>query len=318
MVEIEDEPLMLPSSLLPEPRRLCKYNVAIIEEKIRSSHINSRLTTVRNIICLKSSMITFKNTHVRGQKEGTRSRALIDNVQSKLRFAAQSYETTRKALRLLVPDLTKFDDMYRTLEKQDLVAFQGRPRKNPTNNKVPIQPELTDPEDIHLQKHKTPKMTGETKREVSWIWRVGQSEEFSDGDKAKVSNASKSPLNSLVCDCSYPRLPVLRVEFLQSRARAQRWGEEILLLKEEMRRTLEYIKWKAAQWELGVESLAVMQTAAVFDQRVIAGIRAYAHKQAAQQRGLGDKFKRLWSTDENALAEDINWDVGDVMGDDDE
>ena len=37
-------------------------------------------------------------------------------------------------------------------------------------------------------------------------------------------------------------------EWSKSYARTQRWQEEVGLLKEEMRRTLKFLKWKSSLW----------------------------------------------------------------------
>jgi len=43
-------------------------------------------------------------------------------------------------------------------------------------------------------------------------------------------------------------IPALHIEWAKSRARAQRWHEEVLLLKEEMRRVLVYFEYKVSWW----------------------------------------------------------------------
>ena len=41
----------------------------------------------------------------------------------------------------------------------------------------------------------------------------------------------------------------LKTEYAKSRARVNRWKEEVLLVKEEMRRTVAFLLWKAKWWE---------------------------------------------------------------------
>ncbi|PBK61726.1 hypothetical protein ARMSODRAFT_1025452, partial [Armillaria solidipes] len=84
----------------------------------------------------------------------------------------------------------------------------------------------------------------------------------------------------------------LRVEWLKSRARSQRWGEEVLLVKEEMRRTLEGLEHDARQWEahcMGYEGAGVTT-----EHRE--GMQAYAYRQAAVYRSLAASFSALWGT----------------------
>ena len=66
--------------------------------------------------------------------------------------------------------------------------------------------------------------------------------------------------------------------------------EEVLLLREEMRRVLDFLEYKAVEWEIRAEArespdLATME-----------GIRAYTVEQAALQRKLASAFRLLWKT----------------------
>jgi hypothetical protein len=67
--------------------------------------------------------------------------------------------------------------------------------------------------------------TGETRRTLSWIW----------------TSASSDPNSDAADD-------IVKSEWAKSRARAARACEEVLLLREEMRRTLEFLQWKAKWW----------------------------------------------------------------------
>lgn len=82
-------------------------------------------------------------------------------------------------------------------------------------------------------------------------------------------------------------MSVLRVEWGKSRVRAQRWNEEVYLLKEEMRRTRQFLAWRAREWE-SVTDLSHQ------DAQIVAGAAAYANRQAAIQRALLAHFTVLW------------------------
>jgi hypothetical protein len=88
---------------------------------------------------------------------------------------------------------------------------------------------------------------------------------------------------------------VLRVEWAKSHARAQRWNEEVLLLKEEMWRTRQFLAWRAERWE-SITELSDKDT------EIMAGAIAYAHRQAAVQRALLSRFTFLWT---NGAGADI-------------
>lgn len=102
--------------------------------------------------------------------------------------------------------------------------------------------------------------------EPSWIWLVqgegDTSQEFSDA---------------------------MRVEWGKTRARAERWSEEVRLLQEEMRRVLEYCTWKTTWWRSREIERADV------DNAVVSGLTAYAEKQAVVWEALGQVFAIKWS-----------------------
>ena len=67
--------------------------------------------------------------------------------------------------------------------------------------------------------------TGETRRTISWIWLTDKAGSGEDKEDA-----------------------ILQVEWAKSRARSLRAQEEVLLLKEEMRRVTAFLAWKAKWW----------------------------------------------------------------------
>ncbi|KAL1940996.1 hypothetical protein VTO73DRAFT_7632 [Trametes versicolor] len=117
---------------------------------------------------------------------------------------------------------------------------------------------------------------GEGSREISWIWLVQRPESVEDPDEARQYNDS------------------MRAEWARTRARAERWEEEVELLVEEMRRVLAFLEHEADWWTSIVDRRAKfpLRVPTPFD--IIDGVRAYAHRQAATRRSLVAKFARLW------------------------
>jgi hypothetical protein len=77
---------------------------------------------------------------------------------------------------------------------------------------------------------------------------------------------------------------------VKSKARADRWHEEVQLVKEEMRHVLAFLEWKAMWWtEEGSRDFGVRPG-------VADGIRAYAAKQAHINRALAHSFKMRWES----------------------
>jgi len=109
--------------------------------------------------------------------------------------------------------------------------------------------------------------TGETRRTLSWIWLATSSTDDSDsaGDQ------------------------ILRVEWAKSRAHAARAKEEVLLLREEMRRVLEFLEWKATWWTAQENRRSKSGS-----KDLLEGLSAYAKVQSDLQLTLAAHFRTIW------------------------
>ena len=98
---------------------------------------------------------------------------------------------------------------------------------------------------------------------LSWIWLTGTAHGNQDGDE------------------------VLQIEWCKSRARAARAKEEVRLVKEEMRRVVEFLKWKSEWWHMRAEHCLA-------DGGIAEGLRAYAQRQSLLQDNLSQHFQAIW------------------------
>jgi hypothetical protein len=80
----------------------------------------------------------------------------------------------------------------------------------------------------------------------------------------------------------------MRVEWAKSKARADRWSEEVILVREEMRRVIQYFDWKANWWV----SQADCRTEASLGLKQ--GLHAYAYKQAIMYRRMAVAYALRW------------------------
>ncbi|KAG6829299.1 hypothetical protein H0H93_014534, partial [Arthromyces matolae] len=82
----ENEDLWLPSQLPLEHRQTaCILGLSKMEAKLRTARCHDALEDLRHVLRLKTRMIQFKNANIRGQKNSTRSRAIIDRVHDRAR-----------------------------------------------------------------------------------------------------------------------------------------------------------------------------------------------------------------------------------------
>ena len=80
----------------------------------------------------------------------------------------------------------------------------------------------------------------------------------------------------------------MRVEWAKTKARADQWSEEVLLLIEEMHRVIVYLEWKATWW---MDLADARSDAPIHVQH---GVAAYAAKQAAICRSMATSFASHW------------------------
>lgn len=281
----EDIDLWLPSTLSPVSRSTtCPPSLCEIEEKLRTAQCNDALESIRHILRVKSRMVLFKHKQVRGQREGTRSRAVIDRVHARARAAAEKYRASREAKYWLCGP-GDWEKRLRPLLDSDIRAYQDPNKLKPWvgrrgtaedtsdeeaervgNQRAGPVPVETSTIDLLTEARGVRDGTGESRRTISWIWVV---EGFNVGEECADDD-------------------ILRSEWAKSRARACRAMEEVLLLREEMRRTIEYLKWKANWWQERAGSRSCS------DKLLAEGLRAYALEQAALQRTLSTSFQQAW------------------------
>ena len=104
---------------------------------------------------------------------------------------------------------------------------------------------------------------------MSWIWMTRKQDASSLSTEAEFN------------EC-------MQVEWTKARARMMRWEEEFLILQEEMHRVIAWFEWKATWWE--------EQRARRTDcgPKILAGVSAYAYKQADLIRRMARRFAEDW------------------------
>ncbi|KAK7024191.1 hypothetical protein VNI00_016499 [Paramarasmius palmivorus] len=292
-VEEEDElqpesvKLWLPSDIPAERRPdVLLKGLEKVEAKLQQARCYDALNALRHTLCIKARMMHFKNTNVRGQRESGRSRAVINRVYRKARHFAARYRLARKAyLSLMGPG--DWENTLRVLEDSNICSYRDPalvkfgPGRRGTEENEEKEPRKSAPaSDIELiapdrteWAHRRVHGTGETRKEQSWIWVSGGMIDMADG--AEEDNQ------------------ILRSEWCRSRARVKRAEEEVLLVGEEMRRTLAFLCYKVNEWQVW-ETRWDSACKDLPGGSLLEGMSAYASAQAAFQKRLGDAFQIQW------------------------
>ena len=162
--QAEEVKLWLPSELLSRRRHACKKSVLTKETQLRMAQCNDALKKIRSRLFAKRHLIIWRNTHVRGQRENTRSRGLISTVGNRISLYCKKYNEARIALMALqgVEELPQFPELMQadlTLDVED-VADAAATRKLGETGSTRTR--------VHAGTGERDK--GEPRRMLSWIW----------------------------------------------------------------------------------------------------------------------------------------------------
>ncbi|EIN05219.1 hypothetical protein PUNSTDRAFT_75000 [Punctularia strigosozonata HHB-11173 SS5] len=247
----EEFPLLLPSGLDAGMRRNSSLHTVVnIETRMRLAQAQDSLIQLRHLRRVYQGLSTRLRKKVWGvgQKTNTRSRTILQGFLEKIHACRDDYRAAYGALKQLDAD-GSWTSYLLPLRDEDISG-----------------PGKDEEEEVEYR-------TKQKEYIKSWIWlttvpgkRVVSAEEISDTE-----------LNEQV-----------RAQWAKTDARAARWEEEVILLVEEMRRTLVWLEWRAGWWEARSKERT---NVAVDLQR---GLIAYAMKQQSIQRQRLALFASRW------------------------
>ncbi|KAK7433708.1 hypothetical protein VKT23_020626 [Stygiomarasmius scandens] len=278
----ENIPLVLPSALTAEQRESgCRAGLLDLELKMRDAQMRRALEHLRNHLHIHSRLVTYRDSNVRHQAMLTRSRAMIARNDAKTEAHKRRYQAAWAAVlcahngdskavkwnRLKDSDVRCLSNEADRAWKSARKVLGKKKRKELQDEEQREQADLTAAADsAQLTREEIRDRAGNGYAKTSWIWMQGGTGEMIDEESMRDG---------------------IRVEFCKAYARTQRWSEEVLLIREEMRRSLVTLEWKAQWWEKRATAPAV-------DSVHAEGIAAYAHSQAAVMRALRDRFLFAW------------------------
>ncbi|KAL0567412.1 hypothetical protein V5O48_014573 [Marasmius crinis-equi] len=289
-VNPEDVQIWMPSSVPAKKRAaVCIDGLAEMERKLREAQCRDNLDGIQHTLRLKSRMLLFKHQNVSGQRDGVKSRTVINNIHERAKRQAESYRQNRKALVLLLTE-EGMDATLKPLRDADVRSYTDPERAKKGPGRRGTREDEVDDEDSEIPDDNGDEIdlvseerrgkdrrayelrqehgTGETRMVNSWIWTTGS---IDRGDGTDENDE------------------LLLEVWAKSRARVERAAEEVELLREEMHRTLQFLTWKGKWWR---EQAAKREGTGRALQE---GLVAYARKQEHIQLRLERIFREMWS-----------------------
>ncbi|KAK1216163.1 hypothetical protein PQX77_021216 [Marasmius sp. AFHP31] len=276
--------LFLPSSLDPSYLRpapspsfpsetsgkiICPSELISLEDRLRFAQAHEALSRLR--AQLRARTVAYKNSSrvVASQSMYLKVHSLQDQIEAKVKALSDTYRRARAALlvlrnqgdwcnilRELQPDDVRgiSERLLRTAEKQQFIQDRERAGYSAADldslvgGNVPtvqVNPTLA---------------TGQTKNHLSWIWFTHRAvvdgrgdgvASISGGDGADFEEIQESTLFlvDLTIEIADFITEGLRSEWCKARARARRSREEMLLVEEEMRRSIAFCHTQSAWWK---------------------------------------------------------------------
>ncbi|KAK6975118.1 CxC2 domain-containing protein [Favolaschia claudopus] len=263
--------LFMPSEMVAatplDPLHGCVAGLLEMEAKLRVAQCENSLALLRSRLHAKRHLITFRNANVIGQNLSTRARTLIGDIGDRVDSYANRYRQGRTALIAL-----KGADAYPHLRelKDDDVQLDGDAGESDSAARKKLAM-IGSGRGARAPRN----APGSSRRVMSWIWTApGALDEETMHDS-------------------------IRVEWSKSFARKTRWCEEVMLLREEMRRVLRYLAWQAQWWRgrIGLRDDMTLEA--------MSGLRAYALKQAAWHERIAEFFRAKWNVPAVTVAQQL-------------
>ncbi|KAJ8090814.1 hypothetical protein PM082_024727 [Marasmius tenuissimus] len=275
--------LFFPSAINQEIRAVtCPKDLIRIEEQLREAQCYDFLARLR--AQLQARTVAYKNASRLIPSQGlfTRTRILQNSIEKKINLLSSAYRAARKALLSLRGDgawarvLKELrDEDVRGISERVVKEMEREERERAENiagvthddfealleNNIPTAPF-------------NPVLTlGQTKQHLSWIWYTYKNVEGTD--------ALASTFDELKDN--------LRVEWCKARANACRAHEEVRLIEEEMRRSIQFCFKQSGWWREQVGRRTEVP------EYLAEGLTAYAKEHEEVEMAQGLRWTRSWA-----------------------
>ncbi|KAG6905388.1 hypothetical protein DXG01_003029 [Tephrocybe rancida] len=238
-----------------------------VEERLREAHALEALSNLQRQLWTQVFAKKFKDQNASSQGAYTRLRALHDQIKN--------YNTTQAAL-LKLRGPGDWELVYCVLRAADIRSLNehtvtAQDEEANQHAQMLVDSESGPSSEATLPTISTTQLqTGQGHHTVSWIWINLMPQE--------LNNDTNGSLHAGI-----------RLEWVTARVQAERWWEEVMLIDEKMRRTLEFTVWKAQWWiEQGTSRITSSET-------LNEGLHAYAAEQAHVEHHRRAAWEIKWA-----------------------
>ncbi|KAK7017231.1 CxC2 domain-containing protein [Favolaschia claudopus] len=266
--QAESVRLFMPSDIVDTEKRVraCALGLPAVEASLRTGEAREALDGLRNGLRTRTMTNRFRLRHCTGQRMLTRGQGILRQVNVKIHKAKLRYQYARNAL-LRLKGHGVWENELRVLDDGDVRAL---------NERVLTAEEAEQRESINDYGGVAEEggvelfgvvAAGEGRRKLSWIWYTNRSSDPSEPELVEA----------------------LRVEWCKAYARMRRWDEDVVLVEEEMRRTIEYGHAMRRIWAERARARS-----ATVSPELLEGLEAYAAEQGARERSTSEMLTRKW------------------------
>ncbi|KAF7975075.1 hypothetical protein HWV62_10461 [Athelia sp. TMB] len=231
--------------------RACISGLTDVESRICQALACNNLHDLRQHLLTRTFLNKWRVKNVSGQRTGTRARSLQHTIDMKVADAKTRYRRSSAAL----------------------LALRGKGSW-----------------ETHLQELQDDDVRGLNEHLMTEHEKIQREQRIAAGKQVDHNALDGVPVEGTLGDGKHKMVEALRVEWAKCQARAARWHEELMLLKEEMRRVLQFGEWKEQWWKDWIPMREEQ------DEDLMEGLRAYALEHADTECQFRMMLESKWKS----------------------
>ncbi|KAJ7695593.1 hypothetical protein B0H16DRAFT_1750631 [Mycena metata] len=219
--------LFLPSDIADAGKRqkACAAGLPEVESSLREGEAHDTLEGLRQGLRFRTMTNCFRLRNATGQRALTWGQGILRQNNVRIHKCKLRYRYARNALSRLRGN-GEWEKELRVLQDNDVRALNERALTDKEMAQRATVHDLRDVEEGGVQQYGVV-VQGELRRTLSWIWYVAKL----GGEPSEVE-----------------LVEALQVEWCKAYARMCRWHENVVVVEEEMRCTIQYGYWEAGEW----------------------------------------------------------------------